>query len=561
MGHKTRGGQHRGAQVGSPRGTVRTRRAKRHRAATLLAVLAALVVGSSGVWAAMASGRVDPPWDGDGGCSAPHVRVAAAPEIAAVVRTAVSGPADGRHQPCPRVRVLAQPPAATARSSTTGAAGRWPQVWVPDSSLWAARAPGFAARRVVTLATSPLVLATNRATSTALGWDHSPPSWATALEGVRPVVVHDLGSDARGLGAVIALRTSLGGGPDADRAVAAAALASARGGDAAPDGVSDIPDDGADAPLVPLAEQQVVAAHRPNLVAVYPKGGSPSLDYPVLRVPAAATSEAQRDAVDRVVAALSTPRVRTLLGRVGFRDPRGAGSLPATDRQVAGVPLPDATALQTMLIKLQLLAKPTRMLAVLDVSTSMRAPAGARGTRAQVLRDAAIDAVSLMPGRDLVGAWLFAARLSPGHDYAPAVPVQSLQTPENGHTHRDTVVAALRQLPSRLTPGGTGLYSTVRDAVLEMQRTYDPGASNVVVLLTDGRNDRSGGPSLSSLLSTLQRSADPKRPVRVVAVGISGEADMGALTQIASATPGGRAYLAERPEALRSVLFDALTSR
>lgn len=561
MGRHSGAPRQRGVAGAPSYATVRTRRSRRRHARIGLALLAALLVTGAAAWVAAASGRLDPPWARASGCSTPPVRVAVVPELAAVVRASLAARAAGSGGQCPRVTVLAQSPAAAARASATVPADRWPQLWIPDSSLWAARAPGYSSAAVATLGTSPLVLATNRATAAALGWDRTAPTWAAALQGVRPVVVRDLGSDSRGLGAVLALRTSLGSGPDADRAVAAAALASARGGDAAPDGVSDIPDDGAQAPLVPVTEQQVVAAHRPQLVAIYPKGGSPSLDYPVLRIPAAATTAAERTAVNDVVDTLRSPRVRARLGRAGFRDAHGAGSLPATRRAVAGVPLPDATAVQTLLLRLQLLAKPSRILALLDVSTSMKAPAGGGRTRVQVLRDAAIGAVSLMPGRDQVGAWVFAARLSPGRDYAQAVPVLPLQNPENGKTHRDTVVGALQQLPGRLTPGGTGLYSTVRDAMAAMQRSYDPHASNVVVLLTDGQNDRSGGPSLSSLVSALRRAADPGRPVRVVAVGISKDADMGALTQIAAATPGGRAYLAEQPASLKTVLFDALTNR
>ena len=353
-------------------------------------------------------------------------------------------------------------------------------------------------------------------------------------------------------------------GTVADRAVAAAALASARGGEAAPDAVADIPPDGSTAPLVPLTEQQVVRADRSrpgSIVAVYPKGGSPSLDYPVLRVPAAAATTKQRRAVERVLDVLRSSRTVSLASAAAFRDAHGAGSLAATKKPVKTVPLPDAATVQQLLLRLQSLAAPSRILALLDVSTSMRAPVGNGQNRAQVLRDAAIGAVALMRGEDQVGAWVFAADLTAGHDYAPLVGVQPLRVPEAGATHRDQVVASLRALPAHLKPGGTGLYQTVRDAVHTMQKSYDPRASNVVVVLTDGQNDRSKGPTLSALLGTLRSTADPKRPVRVIAVGISGDADMAALTRIAAATPGGRAYLAERPSTLQTVLFDALTNR
>ena len=247
-----------------PAAGVRTRgRGRRRRiVALLLTVLVLLGAATAAGWAAVASGRVDSLWGSSPDCDPTRVRVAAAPEAAAVLRQALGGPTGPGSDRCVDVVVRAQPPAATAAASRTAPATRWPQVWVPDSSLWAAQAPGFSATKVSTLGTSPLVVATNKATAAALGWDHSPPTWAGALRGVRPVVVPDLGTDARGLTAVLALRESLGGGTVADRAVAAAALASARGGEAAPDAVADIPPDGSTAPLVPLTEQQVVRADR-----------------------------------------------------------------------------------------------------------------------------------------------------------------------------------------------------------------------------------------------------------------------------------------------------------
>ena len=53
---------------------------------------------------------------------------------------------------------------------------------------------------------------------------------------------------------------------------------------------------------------------------------------------------------------------------------------------------------------------------------------------------------------------------------------------------------------------------------------------------------------------------DPARPVRIVAVGISQDADMAALGKMAEVTSGG-AFLAENPEDILTVLATSLLTR
>ena len=45
-------------------------------------------------------------------------------------------------------------------------------------------------------------------------------------------------------------------------------------------------------------------------------------------------------------------------------------------------------------------------------------------------------------------------------------------------------------VPVWLTPGGTGLYDTTLAAYQEARRTWMPGRINIVLIATDGRNDR-----------------------------------------------------------------------
>ena len=64
--------------------------------------------------------------------------------------------------------------------------------------------------------------------------------------------------------------------------------------------------------------------------------------------------------------------------------------------------------------------------------------------------------------------------------------------------------------------------------------------------MTDGANDDPGSISLDRLVRELKPARSPKRPVRIIGIGISDDADYPALKRIAEAT-GGQAYSAEPP--------------
>jgi uncharacterized protein YegL len=98
-------------------------------------------------------------------------------------------------------------------------------------------------------------------------------------------------------------------------------------------------------------------------------------------------------------------------------------------------------------------------------------------------------------------------------------------------------------------------------AVGEMQATYDGRASNVVVLLTDGRNLDSTGLTLDEAVGRLKKARTEGGAVRLIAIGIGGDADMPSLRRLAAATPGGQAYEARDPADLQAVLLDALARR
>jgi hypothetical protein len=407
-----------------------------------------------------------------------------------------------------------------------------------------------------------VVLATSRAALEGLGWADQPPSWPGALAAGHPVAVPDLADSAEAISALAAVRAGLGGGEDADNAIVEAVLAAARGPvltveDALAAGGAGAPD----APLVPVSEQEVYAAGGSQLIAVYPREGSPSLDYPVLRV--GTPSDGQDAAVAAVVTRLTSATAHARAQEAGFRAPDGAAPAAAADAGIrAAAPQAialDPAAVRALLSRLASLTAPSRILAVFDVSTSMEAPVG-EGTRATLARDAAKSTLGLVPGTSAIGLWIFAHHLDGDADHVELVPTRRLDADAGGRPQRDVLDDQLDTLPGRLSSGGTGLYDTTLAAVRAARADYDPDAVNSVLVVTDGTDDDDQSVGLQGLLDTLRAEAVPDRPVKVVGVALGPDADLGVLQQIADAT-GGAAYSAEDPTDLQSVLFDALRQR
>jgi Ca-activated chloride channel family protein len=495
------------------------------------------------------------------------VAVRVAPELADLASDVLSGTQQLADGVCARADVTAQAPLQTVADLGALDADALPAVWVPDSSMWAARAAGTTLEKAGSVASSPVVLATSKAAVDALGWGDHAPSWAAALTTDRALAVPDLAASAEGLSALAAARAALGGGTEGDNAVVGVVLAAARSHVPSPEDALAVGSaGGADAPLVPVSEQEVFRVNQgtdnPALTAVYPSEGSPMLDYPVLRV--GAPTGARRSAVEAMVRLLTSGAAGAQARKAGFRTadgapPPGAGTGTGT-REAAPEPLalnPDD--LQGLLGRLSSLAAPSRLLAVFDVSTSMKAPVG-DGTRATLARDAAKSALTLFPDNSAIGLWVFARRLNGDADWTELLPTRKLDADADGRPQRDVLREQLDSIPGRLAPGGTGLYDTTLAAVRAARTDYDPRSVSSVVIITDGRDEDGGSIGLDRLTETLRAEADASRPVKVIGIALGPDADLDALRRIGEAT-GGAAYSAVDPHDLQTVLFDALRQR
>lgn len=509
-----------------------------------------------------------------GGCTDPVVvRVVAAPSAAPTVGRML-GPltTPSESTGCVRAAVETQDPAETVSGADVLPLDRAPDLWVPDAAYWLARVPRWPATKVGTLGSSPLVLATSRSVVTRAGWSGAAPSWAAALTSGRPLAVPSPAEHAESLVALASMWQALGKGKEADQALVGTELVAARTADLdVGEALQLAQTDTEQAPLVPTTEQSVFALNRAvpgsALTAVYPDGGSPALDYPVLRLrlPAGAVAvpPSRAAAVDRVVARLASPEARSVAAADGFRQSAQAGPKAAgvSAGPVTVLPSPDAGVLRDVLGRLAALAKPSRMLALVDVSRSMVAQLPDGTTRIQLAAAAAAQGVQLLPDQASVGIWVFSSGLDGPDGY------QVLADPDplggvtaDGTTRRDQVLKQIGTVGDRLRSGGTPLYDTVLAGVRYLHDNYDPGSVNSVVVFTDGANQNSRGITLTRLLRTLQDEADPARPVPVFTIGIGPAVDTAELKQIAEAT-GGRSYEVDSPARIRAALLDGLSAR
>lgn len=588
----------------------------RSRRLTLLGVLVAtLLLLAAGAVAAGLMGEQDTD-EPEGLClSTRSVRVVADPSLAPSLER-VAEQARGSLLStgvCADVTVVAQD-SAEAAEALAGAGGAdgggaggsdVPQLWVPDSSVWLGRAvadpPGddLELTALGSLVSSPLVVAAGPEVVTEAGWAADRPGWQDLLAQGRPLATAELATSAVSVQALVALQSTLDDPAEARSALAQAAAALERGT------VEDTPAaldlaraDGADAPLVPTTEQQVFQANRgsaaTDLVAVQPADGPTSLDYPVVRVD---TSErgagVDAAAVEGVVRLLETAGREAALAD-GFRaplplaepssepspdpsadpsaeatvEPSPAPSVervPGAGAEALVVPVPRSSDVDVLLEQLAELNRPSRVLAVLDASTSMRGVTGTGATRAQVVQQAVTDSFGAFGDSSTVGLWFFADGLGTDAagapvDHVEVVPLRSLDPAEAGVDQRAELAAGAATLGDRLAPGGTGLFDSTLAAVRALQQDDDPEAVTTVVLVTDGRQEDAGGIGLEELVATLRAEADPEQPVRVLPIGIGADVAPEELRAVAEAT-GGTAYLAETAEDFPTVLDDALRRR
>ncbi|UYM03968.1 substrate-binding domain-containing protein [Solicola gregarius] len=480
------------------------------------------------------------------------VAIAASPDIADVVDEVVASSDDG----CGTYEVEASSAADVAKALTSGEG--MPDAWIPDSTVEVDRVAGVAA-------TAPVVLEASLASSpvVVVGSEPAESSWRDVLA-ADDLSLGDPTSSTPAVMALIAARAeaqAAGASDDElkqDLVSVAQSGASSSDGSTAADQVTKLASDGGTA----VASEQSVLANRSgaakNLRMSVPDSGTLSLDYPLVLSASSERRDSTSAGVDALSIMLTSAQAQDAFAKAGFRSPEGA---PVDDGvgDVKSSPMPRTDEVASLLSAWTLLSRPSRTLAVIDVSGSMQYAAG-DSSRMALTVDAANAGRELFPDGSAMGLWAFSVGLGEnGKDYLPLVPVRRLDAAVGGSSQRDVLEKATAGLIGR-TGGGTGLYDSILAAYRAAQEGYDPKAVNSVVLLTDGENEDPGSIGLDKLLDTLESEADPDRPVVIVTIGITEDADVSALEAIAHET-GGTSHVAVDPDDIANVFVEALANR
>ncbi|GGD24183.1 VWA domain-containing protein [Nocardioides daphniae] len=519
------------------------------RGLTSIALVVALVAAVAGVgWLAFGPDRGSSADDCD--VDRPVV-ISVVPAMQMAMEAALADLKKG--DACFPAEIRAESPAAVEDSFFNG--GR-PDLWVADTP---ARVDGLASIGVNTttltpsLAVSPIGLAGTKKST-------EYPTWAEALES-GAVMLGDPQVDSASAMALIA--PVMEGGTDAARAQAVVTtVAQAYGGRAVEGDVEKTALDEVGASyskLIPVTEQEMLTQAKGNdkVVDLTPPTGAPALTFPLVKANGGAPD------TDLVATALrdwfTSQDGRIALADAGLRPADGSplvGRGMADDKILDEVP---AVQFNEVLGQFGMLSVPSSMLAVFDASGSMDFPAPG-GTRMDLAGNAALTALDVLPDTTRLGIWAFSIEQGgPGQDWRELAPMRRLLDTTKGMKHEAYLRKQVKEL-KKITQGGTGLYDTTLAAYKEAMKNYDRGYYNAIVIFSDGANDDEGSISLSKLLSELENLKDPNKPVRVIGLGISNDADMAALESIARTT-GGSWFQANTPSDILMVLSKAISAR
>jgi Ca-activated chloride channel family protein len=533
------------------------------------------------------------------------LNVAAATEIApAVEQAANKWVADGAavNGTCVAVSVTAINPATMAAAiarehqvTLTGlgsapASVTVPDVWVPDSSTWLMRikseASGFVPTDGKSIASSPVVVAMPAPTAEqAFHWPDNKLTWKDLLSlmtksnAVRTGIV-DPDRDAAGLSGLLALGQAAGTSAAGQAAKVGALRALAAGTSSLRDDLlqkfphsQDANDVASSLSAAPLSEEDVIEynAEKPpiQLAALYLDPAPPALDYPFAVMPEVDLTH--QSAATGLREALQKASFKNNLASVGLRGPDGTvgtgfakpvgASIPtaaAPESSAAGEAASaglDASAISQALGAWAAITLPGRVLAVFDVSGSMeeKVPTAGNADRAAVTRGAASQGLALFDDKWAVGVWLFSTNLVGKQPWKELIPISPLTSA------RTKLQASIAQIKP-VSGGGTGLYDTALAAYQNVQKSWQPGVINTVLLFTDGQ-DSNEGITRAALVAKLKKLNDPERPIRMIIVGIGNEVDRNELEAITNATSSGGVFIAPDPAKISDIFLEAIASR
>ncbi|WP_283137702.1 substrate-binding domain-containing protein [Rhizohabitans arisaemae] len=464
-------------------------------------------------------------------------------------------------------------------------------VWIPDSSLWAARLAASAKSKAISsviasspsIASSPIVMATAKSAADALAERLPEPGWAKLMELVHSfgatestqirLLTPDPARNAAGLGAIVAGAGALGDTPGAQEQLAGVLKQLSQSSvQSAEKLFSTFGKPSKRAPLGLVSERDVWAFNQSKpadpAVALYPSDGTLSLDYPYV---VAAEDPAKKKAAEAFRAKLVGAEGRGILQKAGFRTADGkAGEAVAKSAGIDTKPLgaigkPSAGTVNKIAQAWSRLNLGTRMLALLDVSGTMALPVpGTNLTRMQAIAGTAVEGMKRFNDKSEIGVWEFSTHLDgQGVDHREFVKVGPLGGKVEGMTRREFINQRLGQIQAKQN-GDTGLNDTLAAAYEEMVAGYQPDKINTILVLTDGQgnDDPGGGLTDEQLLKKLKAQFDKSRPVSILIIAFGQDAVAGKerMAAIAQAT-NGDAYVATDIKQVAQFFLEGISRR
>jgi hypothetical protein len=442
-------------------------------------------------------------------------------------------------------------------SNWPGDLGERPALWIPASSIGAARLQSTAGKEVVSdarsLVSSPVVLAVRPQLKDALGqqgWSALPGLQAnpTALDGLN----------LPGWGSLrLALPTV--GDADATYLAAEAVAASAAPANAPAtaglgavnglvagqpelaDNTTDTawktflgagPGDAAGAPVhaVATTEQQLFARtssvqDAKNSVAEWlPQGPVALADYPTVLLSGSWLSEEQVSAASQFARFMRKPEQLSALAKAGFR---AEGNTPSGNDVVSFPQLGSPLTIDDESVRATLAAAvstpATGSATTIMLNQAMGVDEGGKSRLANVVT-ALTNRIGALPSNAAVGLWTFNG--TEGKSAVPLGPVSDQS-------------AALTNTLGGLSPSGSGAvsFTTLRLAYGEALANFRQGQANSMLVITQGpHTDQTlDGPGL---VQYVKSAADPAKPVAINVIDFGDDSDRATWEAVAQASGG-----------------------
>jgi hypothetical protein len=439
--------------------------------------------------------------------------------------------------------------------------GQRPALWIPGSSISAARLQASAGQETVSdsrsLVTSPVLLAVRPQLKSAL----QKQSWAGLPE---------LQTDPDGLGRLglagwgqLRLALPIGGNGDAAfLAGEAVASSSAPKGAPATDGTGAVhrlagaqpqladnslaeamnvllrQGDPAASPVhaVVTTEQQLFTRGQSlsdpatTLGSWLPPGPVPVADYPTVLLAGSWLSQEQVSAASEFARFARKPDQLAELAKAGFRvEGVAPPSSDVTEFPAVSDTLSVGDDAMRATLANALTTLPGSSAVTIMLDASMTTDEGGKTRLAHVI--AALDRrIKTLPPNSAVGLWAF-----DGVEGRNVVASGLLDDQVNGASRAETLTTELDNLSS--TPGGAVSFTTLRLVYSQALANYHAGQSNSVLVITAGpHTDRTlDGPGLQDFI---RGNIDPERPVAVNVIDSGADADRATWQSVAQLSGG-----------------------